>query len=524
MIEEILERGEKNEIRALFTFDDKNTEEEIIAKFNLWSRYFFPNYFSSQDAPFHKEIDRHNVAAYRQQFTFVDVAFRGAAKTARTKLFLAFCIANDEQNFRKYIKVLSADGTNARQITTDIYNMLVSQRIRYYYPEIFAKTSAKREETMSSFTTTTGVKMLADTVGTEQRGAIQEQARPDLIWFEDFENRITLHSAVKTRAIWDNMEEARTSLAVDGSCIYTCNYISEMGNVHTLVTKTSNRKKVLIIPIIKDGVPTWQDRYSLEAIGQMKQDDDDFEGERLCLPSASKDIFFDRESLDRQIILQPLRTLAGFKIFREYNPSHRYGSGHDVSEGGGLDSSTSCFIDFDTNPAQVVATFVNNLIKPDIFADEIKREGEYFGEPIAGIERNNAGHATIARAKQLEINLYSTQPKETRINQPTPTEYGWHTNALTKPKMLFALSKAVSDGLIALNDADLLQELKSYTRNDLFDDIKAPRLTTRHFDLLIACAIAWMMKDYTTVQQKKDDILRILENREERVNSMDLGL
>src|SRR3990167_7174279 len=164
---------------------------------------------------------------------------------------------------------------------------------------------------MSSFTTTTGVKMLADTVGTEQRGAIQEQARPDLIWFEDFENRITLHSAVKTRAIWDNMEEARTSLEVDGSCIYTCNYISEMGNVHTLVTKTSNRKKVLIIPIIKDGVPTWQDRYSLEAIGQMKQDDDDFEGERLCLPSASKDIFFDRESLDRQIILQPLRTLAG---------------------------------------------------------------------------------------------------------------------------------------------------------------------------------------------------------------------
>ena len=90
--------------------------------------------------------------------------------------------------------------------------------------------------------------------------------------------------------------------------------------------------------------------------------------------------------------------------------------------------------------------------------------------------------------------------------------------------MLFALSKAVSDGLIALNDADLLQELKSYTRNDLIDDIKDPRLTTRHFDLLIACAIAWMMKDYTTVQQKKDDILRILENREERVNSMDLGL
>jgi len=27
-----------------------------------------------------------------------------------------------------------------------------------------------------------------------------------------------------------------------------------------------------------------------------------------------------------------------------------------------------------------------------------------------------------------------------------------------------------------------------------------PRLTTRHFDLLIACAIAWQMKDWTELK------------------------
>ena len=64
------------------------------------------------------------------------------------------------------------------------------------YPEIFQKTNKKREETMASFTTTTGIKVVADP-GTDQRGAIQEESRPDFIWFEDFENRTTLRSAKK---------------------------------------------------------------------------------------------------------------------------------------------------------------------------------------------------------------------------------------------------------------------------------------------------------------------------------------
>ena len=258
-----------------------------------------------------------------------------------------FCICNDLDKRRKYIRVLSADSVNSEQITTDIYNMLVSPQVAELYPEIFAKTAAKREERMSSFTTTTGIKVLADTVGTSQRGALQEASRPDFIWFEDFENRGTLRSAKKTIAIRDNMEEARTGLAVDGVCVYTCNYVSEMGIVHDLVTKSSAGKVVLIIPIIKDGVSAWPDRYSVEDIEQMKQDDDDFDGEKLCKPSAPKDIIFDRETLERMLPSEPIKVIADFKIFKEYDPSHRYGSGHDVAGGVGLDSSTSTFIDFD---------------------------------------------------------------------------------------------------------------------------------------------------------------------------------
>lgn len=509
---EILNSNNESAKKALFLFTKEETVEKINLKFNLWARYFFPQYFTSKDAEFHQELDDSNIKLYKSDLlSFVNAAFRGAAKTARTKLFVTFCIANDQAHFRKYYKVLCADADNSKQIVTDIYNALISYKVSAMYPEIFEKTNKKREETMASFTTTTGVKVVADSVGTDQRGAIQEESRPDFIWFEDFENRTTLRSAKKTKAISDNMEEARTGLAKSGGCLYTCNYVSESGNVHTLITKPAERRKVLITPILLNGKSTWPDRYSEAEIEAMRRDDEDFEGERLCKPSASKDALYDRETLDAMPEREPIREVAGLRIYREYNPSHRYGSGHDVAGGVGLDSATSVFIDFDTVPAQVVATFDNNTIKPEVFGDEINRETNIFPGTIVAVEKNNHGHTTIARARQLNVNLYKTHAKETKIGHSTPTEYGWETNALTKPKMLFAFAKAVEDGLLQLNDKRLIAEAKSYTRNDLIDDQKDPRLTTRHFDLLIAAAIAWQMKDFAQVKKVDNNSITEIE-------------
>jgi hypothetical protein len=508
-IQEILASGNKRKIKALFQFSLAETDEEILLKFNIFARFMFPKYFSSEDADFHETIDQNNLHTYRGTWhAFVDIAFRGAAKTARTKLFVAFCVINDTEHFRRYVKVLSADGENSKQIVTDIYNMLVHPQVVAIYPEIFEKTSAKHEETMSSFTTTTGIKMIADTVGTDQRGALQEDARPDWLWYEDFENRKTLRSARVTRAIWDNMEEARTGLAKGGSCIYSCNYISEQANVHTLVLKY--KEYCLIVPIMDElGEPTWPSRYTIGDINQMKIDDDDFEGERMCKPSHSKEIMFDREMLDRMPAIAPQRVTGGFKLFKAYDPSHRYGGGHDVAGGVGLDSSTSVFIDFQPVPAQVVATFKSNEIAPDTFGDEIRREQEMFGDCVVAPEKNNHGHATIARLRQLDANLYLTKGKDDKIFVQGPKEYGWHTNALTKPKMIFALVKAVNDGLIELNDPDLISEAKSYTRNDLIDTENDPRLvpSTRHFDLLTAACIAWQMKDVVQIALPDPSVL-----------------
>lgn len=501
LIKEIIDSGNAGELLALFSFDEVDVTK-LVLKFNLWSRYHFPQFFESPDAPFHKEIDENNAKAYLGIIdSFANLGFRGCAKTTRTKLFTAFVIANDLLHRRKYLKVLSQDGGNSKQFVTDVYNLLIDTRVKTLHPEIFEKTDTKREETMSSFTTATGVKLLADTVGSTQRGQIQDESRPDWVIFDDFETRQSLRSAVVTKSIWDNMEEARNGLAKNGVTLYLGNYLSERGNVHKIVAKQSETNVVLNIPIIKDGVPTWSARYSKEDIDKIKKNAEDFEGEYLGEPSKSKDVIFDRDKLDSMKWIEPIKEIAGQKIYKKYDPSHRYAAGADVAGGVGLDSSTSVFIDFSTIPAQVVATYANNEIKPDIFGDELCRQGERFGESLLAPEKNNHGHATIGRLKQIYPieQIYETEAKEVRaigtVGQQS-REFGWETNGLTKPRMLFSLSKAIENGHLELNDKDLIAECRSYTRNDLMDAEVDVRLTTRHFDLLIACAIAWQMKDH----------------------------
>lgn len=529
MLQEILLSNEKAAILAVFHFNSTNSDEEILLKFNCWVRYFFPKFFSIEDAPFHRDIDRFNLDVYRGKLkSFTNIVFRGGAKTTRTKLFIGYVVANDDDHYRKYFKVLTKDLTNAKQSVTDVYNMFVDEGVHSFYPEIFAKTKAKREETMGSFTTSTGIKVIADTVGTDQRGQLQDSSRPDFIWFDDFETRKTLYSAVETFKIWDNMEEARTGLSKDGGSVYTCNYISERGNVHRLIAKQNTDNKVLFVPIMnKAGVPSW-DLYTPADITKIKHEAEDFGGEYMCEPSASLDVIFDRTSLDNMVIKAPVKEVAGLTIYHEYDPSHRYASGHDVAGGVGLDSSTSVIIDFSTIPANVVATYHNNEMRPDVFGDEIARQGEKFGECLVAVE-NNKFDMVILRLRQIYPvdKIYKTSKESVRVIAGKQNEYGWNTNTLTKPKMVYALAKAIEDGLISLNDPALIQEAKSYSRDDIMDKMNIDaRLTTRHFDLLTAAAIAWQMKDEAPYpKQQIKEAIRIRDNRETRQKSGgDFGL
>ncbi len=154
-------------------------------------------------------------------------------------------------------------------------------------------------------------------------------------------------------------------------------------------------------------------------------------------------------------------------------------------------------------PSRVVATYKSNTIKPTTFGDEIRSQADRFGEPIVAVE-NNKFDACLERLRTLNYpNLYFQEMKPTRVGiPPTTRTLGWNTNSDTKSKMIFAFMKAVVDGHLELSDKDLIAEARAYTRDDLMDRDDDVRLTTRHFDLLIAGAIAYWMKDYATVKRE----------------------
>lgn len=502
----ILRNGTPSEIKALFLFDRETGPELLRRKFLIWSHEFFPKFFESADSVYHKRLDDGNISVYiGREPDFLDIAFRGFAKTTRTKLFVAFCIANDTSHYRRYFKVLSKDTANSKQTVTDVYNLLVSRRVKALYPEIFEKTDAKREERMESFTTATGVKMVADSVGTDQRGDIQDDARPDFIWFDDFETKLSLMSAATTFKIWQNMQEAINGLSKTGACVFTCNYISERGNVHKLVEKVKHQ---LIVPIADrwpGGVISWPERYTPEDVQRIFQSAEDFEGEFMCRPSAGKDVYFDRESVDRQTVKQPIDEIAGQKIYRRYDPSHRTAAGADVAGGVGLDSSTSVFWDFDCFPAQVIATYKNNEIKPDEFAYELAKQGKRYGECYLAPEKNYGSTVDVLKRIYPTNKIHKTDRNNVRVVFQNSTEYGWDTNEVTKHTMLSDLANAIESGMAELNDPDLIAEVRAYTRNDLMDKEVDPRLTTRHWDLLMAAAIGFQMRKYVRYAEREPE-------------------
>ena len=61
ILEILNSNNESAKKKALFLFTKDETVEKINLKFNLWARYFFPQYFTSKDAEFHKEIDDSNI-------------------------------------------------------------------------------------------------------------------------------------------------------------------------------------------------------------------------------------------------------------------------------------------------------------------------------------------------------------------------------------------------------------------------------------------------------------------------------
>ena len=239
------------------------------------------------------------------------------------------------------------------------------------------------------------------------------------------------------------------------------------------------------------------------SVEQKRRDlgDSVFETEMQNNPAASGEMIFDRAKVDAALkkVRSPAKETGGFKTWEDYNPKHRYAIGGDTAEGVGKDSNASALIDFSRRPALVTGTYENNKIGPDIFAYELKRQGEMFGECLIAPEINNTGFATITQLKLIYpiVKIYRRMKKE-NVENPQAPELGWRTTASTKPDIIYQFKSAFEDGELEVLDEGLLNEMRSYAQTDLKELVQREGMT-RHYDKLIAACIAWEMRNYAMV-------------------------
>jgi hypothetical protein len=104
--EKIWNTGTPEEKIAFFAFESSEPRRAIAFKFMYWIHKLYPRYFQSAPADFHEGFIQNMLTAYYGEGNYINLGFRGCAKTTYAKLFIAYALLNDMEHRRRYIKVL----------------------------------------------------------------------------------------------------------------------------------------------------------------------------------------------------------------------------------------------------------------------------------------------------------------------------------------------------------------------------------------------------------------------------------
>lgn len=503
-------------------------------EFAYYLFYYFSEYFAYKTPDFHWNFfDDCQKLVNGELRDALWIAFRESAKTTLAKIFVCWCICYKK---KKYIAWDSYDGSNAESALFDIaINLQTNKKLIRDFGRLYRKKKSqipKDEEEdapkikrIGNFITENKIKVEMFTTQESARGRITGKERPDLFVFDDVENVITKESLALTSRIIRHIDEVNSGLQATGSILYLGNYISEEGVIAHIMSRLENKKGKIIrnIKVAEKGIITWPDKYVMTrkesfevnanlppekhkiSLEQKREDLTEvvFQTEMMNDPGKSGDYYFNREKVREAMdkAREPIKEVAGLKIWGNFDARHRYGLGADTAEGIGADSCTTTTIDFSEKPARVVATYKNNEIPPSTFAHEIKRHAWLYGECFIIPEINNTGYATVAELINIPYtNMYRREVKN-KTTGKVSNEYGWRTTSGVKHDVFSQFKTAFEDGELLILDGDLLNEMYHYTKqaiNTLGKEIGM----TRHFDLLTSAVLAWEARRYATLSKE----------------------
>lgn len=237
------------------TADKLKRIKALEADHEAWFKYYFPRFYLSEPAPFHRKGTRTVMDTAR--LYYVRAWSRELAKTMRTmmeniKLSMTgqirntLLISNSEDNAKRLLKPVKV-------------NLESNQRLINDYGDQIKHGSWEDGE----FTTKTGASWRALGAGQSPRGTRNEQYRVDFIWFDDLDTDEETRNPERIKTKWNWIEQAvipTVSVSGDYRIIFCGNIIAK----DCCITRAIKKAKVVEIINIrdKDGKSTWPQKNS----------------------------------------------------------------------------------------------------------------------------------------------------------------------------------------------------------------------------------------------------------------------
>ena len=532
-----MQKAIPDSVKQTLLHGSKDDRKYLCRNRLYFAMYYFRDYFTHKIPQFHSEMyqDLQDLADGKFKYLLWSM-FGGSAKSSIGGIIDTVYDICYQRKY--YINFDSEDKGNAEQ---RLFDIAVTLQSNPYILEDFGNLyngkvddDQKKMKRVAKFITENDIMVEAFSVYESVRGRLYKHYRPDKVVLDDFENNLTKRSAIKTAGVIDHIKEMFRSLSPGATVTFLCNYISDTGSVQYLLdlAKDNPDFKIRMQSGMVNGQLAWKDRYVLtnkeafELNSQIPERTkwkisvesleatlkEDFSAEFLNEPVSPKDLYFSRARIERDLASckLPLREVGGFKIYREYDASHKYAIGADTSMGRGKDACADVVGDFTCYPNAIIASYWNNKVPPDKYAHHLVKHAREYGECLIGPEVNaESGGTCVNELKHIYSigRIYRRLPKKEKPGDK-PTEFlGFESNAATVPEMATQFRSAYNDGLIEILCKDLLEEMKRFTYADLEEASKQRRgksEVTKHFDLLRAAMIMWAIRVQASLTRNKE--------------------
>lgn len=522
----------------------------IYEKISIYIRLIFLGSLKYEDSDDHKKIDRFYAEQCHSYLNFgrpkwhgaIIVGYRESAKTTRVKFGESYMTVY-LKDLVDFTNVVSEDGDSSDQFNMDMFNIFAASKMALYFPETISTDTVRKKkesQTMSKFTTTTGVTYKATSSRKSKRGAVQvdidehgeiENKRPKKTIFDDIENETTVKSVPATQQIESVMDATLDGMdQMAGFWIMLGNYLSLRGNVARMLRKYRNDPNVLIIQIdILDGLGnvTWPGKYCRtdkeeqelmakgiirKSVETIERNSSNFETEYMNNPSRSL-VYFPNKALEHiiedELVGEESRVeykqgqRDGLLIIEDATKSDVYIMMSDSGKGTGGDQSSFVILKTSGFRYEEVANFYSSYISPEDFAGYSAGIASRYNNALIIPENNYPGNEFIAFLRPIYNNIYHIVKGLDKDNEEIK-EYGVNTNLKTKPEMFLKLKAVLLDKLLNIRSRLLYDQILEYPADDVQKVVKRDG-TGGHFDTLMALAVG-IFKANTIAIPKSEQI------------------